>query len=34
MDKPPDDVPVLGPNDVVRREWLGGLLAHYERKAA
>ena len=25
---------VLGPNDVVCRQWLGGLLRHYERRAA
>jgi putative transposase len=25
---------VLGPDDVVCRQWLGGLLKHYERRAA
>lgn len=25
---------VLGPDDVVCRQWLGGLLRHYERRAA
>jgi hypothetical protein len=34
MDKPPDPVDCLGPKDVVRHERLGGLLTHYERKAA
>jgi len=34
MEKPPEEFAVLGPNDVVRREWLGGLLADYERSAA
>ena len=34
MDKPPDEVECLGPGDVVCRERLGGLLKHYERKAA
>jgi len=24
----------IGPDDVVCRQWLGGLLKHYERKAA
>lgn len=32
--KPPDRVECLGPKDVVVRERLGGLLRHYERKAA
>ena len=31
---PPNTEKVLGPNDMVCREWLGGLLKHYERKAA
>jgi putative transposase len=30
----PDVIDVLGSNDVVCKEWLGGLLKHYERKAA
>jgi len=34
MAKPADDVGILGPDDVECREWLGGLLKHYERKAA
>jgi hypothetical protein len=34
MDKPPDDVGFLGPGDVECHERLGGLLRHYERKAA
>ncbi|MHC4402455.1 MAG: integrase core domain-containing protein, partial [Planctomycetota bacterium] len=34
MDKPPDPVECLGPRDVVCHERLGGLLKHYERKAA
>ena len=33
MDKPPEELPMLGPKDVVRCQWLGGLLAHYEWKA-
>jgi putative transposase len=32
--RPPDPVECLGPKDVVVRERLGGLLRHYERKAA
>jgi putative transposase len=34
MDRPPDSVVCLGPGDVVCHERLGGLLRHYERKAA
>ena len=34
MDKPPDPVESLGPEDVVCHERLGGLLRHYERRAA
>jgi len=34
LDKPPERVECLGPEDVVVRERLGGLLRHYERKAA
>jgi len=34
MAKPTDDSGVLGPDDVESHEWLGGLLRHYERKAA
>jgi len=34
MDKLPDPVECLGPKDVVCQERLGGLLKHYERKAA
>jgi len=34
MDKPPDPVECLGPKDVVCHERLGGLLKHYEWKAA
>jgi len=34
LDTPPERVERLGPNDVVVRERLGGLLRHYERKAA
>jgi len=34
MEKLPDDVGVLGPDDVVCHERLGGLLNHYQRKAA
>lgn len=34
MARPPDDAGVLGPDDVESHEWLGGLLKHYERKAA
>lgn len=30
----PEEVSSLGPKDVVRRESLGGLLVHYERRAA
>jgi putative transposase len=33
MDKPPDEVECLGPDNVLVRERLGGLLRHYERKA-
>jgi hypothetical protein len=32
--KPPEPAECLGPQDVVVRERLGGLLKHYERKAA
>jgi len=32
--QPPDRVERLGPEDVVIHERLGGLLRHYERKAA
>ena len=32
--KPPERVECLGPDDVVVRERLGGLLRHYERKVA
>jgi hypothetical protein len=32
--KPPERVECLGPGDVVVRERLGGLLRHYQRKAA
>jgi putative transposase len=34
MDSAPDPVECLGPTDVVCHERLGGLLKHYERKAA
>jgi len=34
MGKPRDDVGVHGPDDVECHEWLGGLLKHYERRAA
>jgi len=34
LDKPPERVECLGPDAVVVRERLGGLLRHYERKAA
>jgi len=34
MDKPPHDVGILGPDDVECHKRLGGLLKHYERKAA
>jgi putative transposase len=34
MAQPPDDVGVLGPDDVECHEWLGGLLKHYERRVA
>jgi hypothetical protein len=34
MTIPPDPVERLGPKDVVVHERLGGLLRHYERKAA
>lgn len=34
MAKPPDELECLGPNDVIVRERLDGLLRHYERKAA
>jgi hypothetical protein len=34
MDKPPDAVACLGPGDVVCHERLGGLLKHYQRRAA
>ena len=34
MVKPPDDVGVLGADDVECHEWLGGLLKHYERRVA
>ena len=33
-EKPPDMEEVLGSGEVVCRQWLGGLLRHYERKAA
>ncbi|NQT41595.1 MAG: transposase [Planctomycetes bacterium] len=33
-EKPPDTEEVLGPGEVVCRQWLGGPLKHYERKAA
>ncbi len=32
--QPPASEDVLGPDVVVCHEWLGGLLKHYERKAA
>ena len=32
--RPPEPVECLGPKDVVASERLGGLLRHYERKAA
>jgi len=32
--QPPDPVQRLGPKDVIVRERLGGLLRHYERRAA
>jgi hypothetical protein len=32
--RPPDPVECLGPKDIAVRERLGGLLRHYERKAA
>jgi len=31
---PPDPVECLGPEDVICRERLGGLLNHYQRKVA
>ncbi|MDZ4782053.1 MAG: integrase core domain-containing protein [Planctomycetia bacterium] len=34
VDKPPDPVESLGPDEVVCQERLGGLLKHYERKVA
>jgi len=34
VEKPPDPIELLGPEDVVCHERLGGLLKHYERKAA
>jgi hypothetical protein len=34
MSHPPERVECLGANDVVVRERLGGLLRHYQRKAA
>jgi hypothetical protein len=34
LTRPPDPVNSLGPADVVCHELLGGVLRHYEKKAA
>jgi len=34
MREVPEEASAIGPDDVVCHEWLGGLLRHYERKAA
>ena len=34
MEKPPDPIETIDPGQVVVHERLGGLLKHYERRAA